>query len=215
MAVAEQPLRALARSGAAAGMRSLVRKLHAYAGLLSFTVLLIYGIAGLTVTFHAGPGEHPNEQPVRFVNFDPPAGATDEQLASLAYEKLRPMLFGPLSPPNPEKDSHGRLRLAFWSINGTHEATLLAAEKRIRIESRRTGFWNYLNELHTATEVENAATLPLRLWAILNQFVMFTMLFLAASGIFLWLVSRPKFRPAMILLGAGTAAMVLVYVAMR
>lgn len=214
MQVAEQPQRARERSEAAAGMRSLMRKLHAYAGLLSFTVLLVYGVAGLTVTFHAGPGEHPRELPAKFMTFEPPAGASDEQIASLAYEKLKPTLFGPLSRPWPGKDSAARLRLGFWSVNGTHEVTYFAAERRLRIEARRTSFWNYLNALHTATGVEDAPTLPLRLWAILNQFVMFAMLFLAATGIYLWLASRPKFRPARILLVAGAAATIFVYVTM-
>ena len=215
MEVADRPLQAQARSGAAAGMRSLMRKLHAYAGLLSFAVLLVYGIAGLTVTFHAGPGEHPDEQPVRFMAFEPPASASAERIASLAYERLKPTLFGPLSAPWPDKDSAGRLRLGFWSVNGTHEVTYLATRKQLRIEARRTSFWNYLNALHTATGVKDAPTLPMRLWAILNQFVMFAMLFLAATGIYLWPASRPKFRPARILLVAGVAAMIFVYVTMR
>ena len=63
-------------------MKALIKKTHTYLGLLNFTVLLIFGIAGLMITFSRSPEERKRPQPeAQFREFKVPPNIDDETLA--------------------------------------------------------------------------------------------------------------------------------------
>ena len=188
-----------------------VRKIHMYAGLLSFTALLVYGIAGLAATFEAGSHTAPPE----FVAFNAPPGATDKQIAGQVYRLLAPPLASPVPAWAIRRDREANIRLDFYSPNGVRHVTVLEGEKRLRVEVERRVLWQYLNGLHTATDTAAGRDIRMRLWGAYNQFAIAALLLLAASGLYLWLASRPRFRAAQLTFAAGAGVFVLLYALTR
>src|SRR5664279_3380095 len=114
-------------------MRPLIKKIHTYAGLLSFTLLLIYGIAGLTASLGKGMEDSvPAPGPPRFESLALPPGADKQQISDRVYDHLKPALAERLSGAEVEADGDGNLRLDFWSVNSVKRVTVLAREGRLK-----------------------------------------------------------------------------------
>ncbi len=197
-------------------MRHWIRKIHMYAGLLSFTALLVYGIAGLTATFEDAPENRGRPQPaVRYLPFEARAGASDKEVADAVYRLVNPSLAAPVPAGALRRNEAAELRLNFYSPNGIVAVTFLEREKRLRVETRRNRLWRFLSNLHAGTAVRGERDARLRLWALYNQLAMAALLVLAVTGVWLWLQSRPRYRPAPWSLALGAGAFVLLYVLTR
>jgi hypothetical protein len=197
-------------------MRPLIKKIHTYAGLLSFTLLLVYGIAGLTATIRKGSeGSAPGFGPPRFENFALPPGADTQQISDLVYGHIKPALVERLPADMVETDGDGNPRLDFWSINGVERVTVLAREGRLRIERKPSDLADFLSALH-ATLTGYPTSFPLiRIWGEYNHFGLICLLFLALSGAYLWLSSRPRYAPARMLVSEGCVVFALIYMLLR
>jgi uncharacterized iron-regulated membrane protein len=197
-------------------MKNLIRKIHMYMGLLSFSVLLVYGIAGLTATFQRAPDQrrHPDPE-IRYETFKAPQGASDREVADLVYRQVSPPYAGPVPTWALRRDESNNLRLDFYSVNGVRRVAVLEKENRLRIEHQRSDIWHYLNGLHTTTPAWPPQHLPVLLWALYNELAIFTLLGMAASGMYLWAASRPKFRAAQVSLAAGAGVFVVLYILTR
>jgi hypothetical protein len=111
-----------------------IRKFHIYAGLLNFSVLIVFGVAGLAVTFDAPDifhaGNHPRAELQPFVF---PGSLSDKQIADLIAQKLKPAHAG---PPNAHRDPETQQLIAdFYSVNGLVRVTAL--EQTISFAFRR------------------------------------------------------------------------------
>lgn len=191
-----------------------VKKLHMYTGLLTFTHFVIYGVAGLVVTFLPAPEARvPSASEVREIPFDAPTGASDKAVADSVFRLLRP----PLSRPAPEwalrHDDAGRLLVNFHSPNGVRRVTV--EEGALRVVAERTGFGTFLNLLHATTGAYTADDWRLNAWAAYNRFAMWALIGMALSGLYLWLATRPRLRFALAAAVAGNAVFVLLYVLTR
>lgn len=196
-------------------MTPLIRKIHIYAGLLVFTYLIIYGVAGLVATAHRG-GERPKiPRSVRYVNFTAPPSSTDKQVADLVYHKLNL----PLTRPMPEwflrrtPDNH--LLLDFYNINGIYRVTILENEQRVRIEEIRNSGWLFLEDVHATTLGDREAPRLLRLWAWWNELAMWALLGFCLSGFYMWISSRPLFLWAWAALACGAASLAVLWSVFR
>src|SRR5690242_10074372 len=110
-------------------MTSLIQKLHMYIGLLNFSDLIVFGIAGLAATFHAGPERKPAWEAVRYENFThAPARATNR----LRTRCLNNFIFQPIPNWAIHRDA-GNLPLDFYSVNGVSKLTYLWREYRLRL----------------------------------------------------------------------------------
>jgi len=65
-------------------MLALVKKLHMYIGLLNFSNLIVFGIAGLAATFQGEGGMAAGA--TRYESFTRPPGTTDRQIADLVFD---------------------------------------------------------------------------------------------------------------------------------
>ena len=197
-------------------MRSLIKKIHTYAGLLSFTLLLVYGITGLTAALRKGAEDaSPGFGPPRFETFALPAGASKQQVSGLLYAHLKPALAEPLPGEAVESDENGNLTLDFWSINGVKRVTVLAREGRLKIEDKPNDLPDFLNALHATLTAYPTRFPLLRVWGEYNHFGLIALLFLGLSGVYLWLASRPRYAPARMLASEGAVVFALIYMSLR
>jgi hypothetical protein len=195
---------------------NLIKRLHIYAGLLSFTILLLFGIVGMTGAFLPAPAQR--QQPPfmgREVAFAIPQAAGDRELAEAVWKKVAPPRTGPPPEFAIRRDPSHNLVFQVFSPNGPIRITVLEKESRVRIETRRNRWWQYFGTLHETSIQSTIPDLPVRLWTWYNEFSIWTLIFLALSGIWLWLASRPGWRWGRMAFGLGTALFAVVWVTLR
>jgi hypothetical protein len=197
-------------------MMRLVKRLHTWAGLLTFVNLLVYGMAGLAATARTNPNNRTIGLTRRYeVAFTAPANATDRQLAELICDVLGLTLAKPVQGPAIQRDAANNLLLDLYHVNGHHRVTVLEKENRLQVEEFRAGVGRYADVLHMTTAVFRSGDRRMNVWAWYNEFAMWSLLGMTGSGLFLWLATRPRLLAAWISLGLGTAACGLVYVLVR
>ena len=132
-------------------MRNLILKLHIYAGLLTFTQIALYGVAGLVATFQQGAERPKVAHTIRHVPFTAGQSMTDKQVADEVYRTLEL----PLSRPMPawflRRTPENDLLLDFYNINGIWRVVVLERENRLRIEEIRNSLGLFLGDMHAIT----------------------------------------------------------------
>lgn len=186
-------------------MTRLIKKLHIYIGLLNFSNLIVFGIAGLAATFHSGPERKPASTTVRYENFTPAPGSTDPQVARQVFERFH----FPLTDPVPDwaihRDAEGNLPLEFYTVSSVHRVTYMPNQHRLRIEDMKASVWFFLDDVHTITSLQQTDW-RMRLWASYNNFAIWSLIGMALSGTYLWLASRPRYRIAQYSFAGGAFA---------
>ncbi len=196
-------------------MTALIRKIHIYAGLLVFSQLVIYGIAGLVATFERGAERPKTPASVEYVPFTVPPDSTDKQVADRVYRTLDL----PMSRPIPDwflrrtPDHH--LLLDFYNMNGIRRVVVLEDQGKLRVESIHNNNWLFLSDVHAATPADREAPRLVRLWAFWNEAGMWVLLGFCASGVWLWLSSRRGFFWAWGAFACGTAALAALWEVFR
>ncbi len=190
-----------------------IKRLHIYVGLLNSTILVVFSIVGLAVTFvPRRPAESLPAADVRYVPFEVPGDLDDLQLARRIQEALHLPLTRPPAKFNLRRGEDGLLRVRLPTPSKLHTVTVLETENRLRIETRPFDVWHYLVRLHTITPAGRLPDWRLRAWSWYVEFALWSLIFMAVTGIWLWLVSRPRLGWAHASFAAGTAAFVLVLV---
>lgn len=189
-------------------MRLLIRKVHMFTGLFSFTAFVVYGIAGLDSTL--GPAET-TRPTIEFFEFSPPKGVNDKAIASAVRELLKPPPPGPSHDSTIRRNAANDLRFTFYSPSAATHVVVLEKENRLRVERTRQPFWRFMNLLHAYTPTDRPIALSHRLWAWYNEAAMFSLVGMTLSGVYLWLASRPGWRPAQYAFSAGSAAFLALY----
>jgi hypothetical protein len=186
--------------------RDLIQKIHTYAGLLTFVNLMVFGIVGLSATLGSRPQDPVPE--VRSVPFVVEPNLTDRQVAERVCGLLRLSLATPIQSAVIQHDAANNLLLDFWHANGRHRVTVLESQGRLRVEVMRNSLWSYLGTLHATTAAFHSGDWRMQLWADYNEFAMWCFLVMLASGVALWLLSRPRHRWAQcsLVLGCGLFA---------
>ena len=194
----------------------LVKKVHMYLGLLVYVQFTIYGIAGLNATFEEPPAERePFPSSLSSIEYRLPADASDKEIADEIYALLDPPLAGPVPEWALARTSDGHLRVNFYSMNGPTRVTVLADEGRLEIERVRNSFARFLSNAHATTFREYTGDARLFLWATMNELGIWSLLFLALSGVYLWLASRPRLRLAVGSFAGGLAVFFLLWIVIR
>jgi hypothetical protein len=187
----------------------LVRKIHTYAGLLTFVNLAVYGIVGLSLTFlrqSARPAPV-----VSYRSFTVEPNLTDRQVAERVCAELNLSLATPVNSFAIQHDAANNLFLDFRHANGRHQVTVLEKEGRIRIEVSRNSLWHYLFTLHETTAAFHSGDWRMQLWADYNEFAMWSLLAMIVSGFTMFLASRARSRLAQVSLAAGCCAFAALY----
>jgi hypothetical protein len=183
--------------------RDLIQKLHTYAGLVTFVNLLVFGLVGLTATLGSRP--HDPAPEVRSEAFVVQPNLTDRQVAERVCGLLGLSLATPIQSAVIQHDAANNLLLDFYHANGRHRVTVLETEGRLRVEVIRNSLWSYLGTLHATTAACHSGDWRMQLWADYNEFAMWCFLAMLASGVALWLMSRPEYRWAQWSLALGCA----------
>ena len=187
-------------------MRNLVLKLHIYAGLLTFTQLALYGVAGLVATFQQGAERPKVAHTIRHLPFTAGPSMTDQQVADEVYRTLTL----PLSRPMPgwflRRTPDNDLLLDFYNINGIWRVVVLERENRLRIEEIRNSLGLFLGDMHAITTGDAEAPPLVRAWAFYNEFAMWCLLAFCTSGVYLWLTAQARSWWAWTSLASGTIA---------
>lgn len=193
-------------------MYTLIRRVHLYLGLLSASVLLIYGLEGLRATVAGPPEGRARPAPeVRFVDFAVPANLPDAEAARLIWSRAGVPLSAPPAPFAIRRDKENRLVVSFYTVNGPSHVTALEKEGKLRIEAARNSLMEYLGQLHATTLRNNSTDWRVRLWTWYNEFAAWTLLALAVSGVYLWLAARSSYRPAAAAAVLGLASFCALY----
>lgn len=179
----------------------LLRKLHTYAGLLTFVHLAVYGIVGVTIPFlRESRGAVPV---VRYQSFTVPPNLTDRQLAEQVCALLGLSLATPVNNAAIQHDASNHLLLDLWHANGRDQVTVLEQEGRLRIATTRNSLPLYLFALHETTAVFHSGDWRMQLWADYNEFAMWCLGWMILSGIAMFVLARWRSKLAQISLAAG------------
>jgi len=183
---------------------TLVRKLHTWAALATFVNLMVFGLVGMWAACEPRLAPAPPAE-VRYAPFAAAPNLTDRQVAEQVCARLRLSLATPIQSAVIQHDEANRLVLDFWHANGRHRVTVLEGEGRLRIEVTRNSLWRYLDTLHMTTGTFRSGDWRMRLWADYNEFAMWSLGAMLASGAALGLAARPRRPAAWVALAGGCA----------
>ena len=196
-------------------MRNLVLKLHIYAGLLTFSQLVLYGVAGLVATAQTAAERPKIPHTVRYVPFTVTPGATDQQVADSVYSTLHLPLTRPMPGWFLRRTAENDLLLDFYNINGIFRVIVLEREGRLRIEEIRNSAGLFLGDMHAITIGDAEAPRLMRVWAFYNEFAIWCLLAFCVSGVYLWLTAQARLWWAWASLATGMAGFAAMWMAFR
>lgn len=195
-------------------MLPTLRRLHIWTGLFAFTSLLVMAVAGLHSSLRPrGAGEPPLE--VRELPFRAAPNATDGEVAVELARRLRLPLPDPLPRGALRRDERHDLELRLDSQNGPYRLVVREASGTVLVEHRRNGLGEFLTLLHARTFAGTRGPLPIHLWALYVDLSIAALLFLLASGVWIWLATRPRLAWARALLAASVAVFAALWWAIR
>lgn len=174
-------------------LNGLIRKIHIYAGLLTFAQLVIYGVAGLVATTEASPESSHRPTSVKLISFQTPASATDKEVAGEVYRQLNSPLIPKPSSWSTQRTPDNHLQFEIYTVNGIYRVTVLEEKNQLRTEHIRSNHWQFINGIHTATLADVGAPELVKAWAAWNELGMWSLVLFCLSGLWLWLTSRPRF----------------------
>jgi len=192
---------------------TLLRKIHTYAGLLTFVNFMIYGLVGLSATWAGRPSRPPAQLLER--EFHVPPNMTDREIADQVCSLLHLSLARPIQDAVIQYDPANRLVLDFYHANGRHRVTVDEADGKLRIEVYRASLVRYLDTLHVTTAAFRSGDRRMQLWADYNEFAMWCLIGMTVSGAALWLISRPGHRWAQASFGLGCALFAALWILTR
>jgi hypothetical protein len=196
-------------------MYEWMKKIHMYAGLFAFMAFVVWGFAGVYAVFLPPPGGYqpPQVSEVREVPFEAPGQLDDKQLADLVFKSAGLTMAGGFY--NVHRDDSQNLAFLVFSANGQRDVTYLEDQKRIRVEIRDGGLGNFLSSMHTAHSRRGAPDRSARLWGWYNEFSTWAFLFMTLSGIYMWVVTRPRLPWARLSFGGATAVCLILWLLTR
>ena len=186
----------------------MIKRIHIYLGLLSFSHFIVYGIAGLTASSQRSLERPKVPMNARYEPFTATPNSTDKQVADAVYKQLQLPFTRPMPDWYLRRTPENDLLLDFVNINGIYRVTVLEKEQRVKIEEIRNSAWLFLEDIHAGTGRDPEEASLLRAWGYYNEFAMWSLLAMALTGVYLWLASRPTLRWAQVCLVMSTAALV-------
>jgi hypothetical protein len=193
-------------------MTELLKRLHLWIGLFNFTALIVFACTGIFVTLPRTAGPNPI---VRTLDYEAPAGFSDQEVADHLHATLALPLVGPIPEWAVHRNEQNLLVLEFNGPNGVHRATLLEDVGKVRIEHARSSLGEFLDTMHATALSHSSPDLRVRLWAIYVDLSIFSLMFMTATGVWLWLASRPKLWWARASFGAGAGLFLLLWFVTR
>jgi hypothetical protein len=186
-----------------------IRRIPTYLGLLNFSLLFVFGAAGLVMTCEAPDIFHAGQQPsVELRDFAAPPDASDREVGELVARMLSPAHAG---RPIVRRDAANQLVTEFYSVNGLVRATLLKGEHRIEVRTFRNSIWRFIDNAHATTIAEQTPDGAVRAWASYIEFSIWSLIAMSLSGLWLGLSRRWKYAGTPISLITGCIAFLALY----
>lgn len=196
------------------GFTLWVRRIHIYSGLLNFSMLMVFGLAGLVVTFKAPDIMHSGARPeTRTIDFTAPDSLSDNQ----AGEKIASAVG---RPPHAgehyiHRDDSNRLAVDWYTANGLVRAVYLEPEHRVEVQTWRNSIWRFFDNVHATTVADRSPDPVVRAWAWYIEVSIWSLIGMCLSGIWLGVASRWRFVWARIALAAGCAGFAIFFLLER
>jgi hypothetical protein len=188
----------------------MVRKLHIYLGLLNFSLLIVFGLAGLVVTAEAPDiFKQKNGPAVGTLDFTAPPDLSDRAVAELFLgHSIVPAGSG---PPVIRRDARNQLVVDFYSINGLTRITLLESEHKAQVQTYRNSIWRFFDNAHATTIGEQSNSPIVHAWAWYIELSIWSLALMALTGLWLGVTARWKWVWTRVSLATGIAAFVILY----
>jgi len=188
-----------------------LKRLHILVGLFNLTALCVFALTGITATF---PSDE-RRADARTVDYEAPRGLDDRQVADDFVSNQQLPLIMPVQGGTVHRNAENLVTFEFYSTNGPGTVTIMEPQRKARIEQARLSFGRFMTEAHAATSRESAPVLTMRLWAVYVDCSIFSLLFMATTGPWLWLASRSSLWWARALFAAGVGAFVVLWLFTR
>ena len=198
-------------------MNKLIKKVHIYSGLISFTALVIFGLIGIASTLLPHPSERPKpEATVQEIDLELPGNLDDRQLADYIQAKLNLPLTRPAPNWSLRRDRENNLRFRLPTPGFFHDVRVMESEKSVRITTQPYDNWQYMFHLHEMTPRPGQTDIRVQLWAYYGLFNVWGLIIMSLSGLYLWIsTKRLRLRWAQISFLAGTISFLLFYLELR
>lgn len=181
-----------------------------YTGLFNFSLLIIFGLAGLVVTFGAPDIMHSGTPPtMRSVSFTAPSSLSDPQLGRLIA--LRVGAPPHAGSPYIHRDSSNNLVVDYYSVDGLVRATLLENANRIQIQNYRNSFWRFLDNVHASTIADRSQDPAVRAWTWYIEIAIWSLIAMCITGIWLAVSTQWRSLYTRIAVGFGCAVVAFFY----
>jgi len=192
-----------------------VKKIHMYSGLLTFLAFVVWGVTGIHAVFLAPPGQYkpPPVSSVREIPYEAEGGLDDQQLSTAIYQAIKIPLAG--GRYNVHRDNQSNLAFNVFTINGGREVTFLEEKGIVRVAHRANGLLDYLSSMHTAYSRRHRLTPAAIAWGYFNEIATWAFLFMTFSGVYMWLVTRPRLLWAQLSFGAMAVLTAALWIAIR
>lgn len=185
----------------------VVKKVHMYLALLNFSILFVFGIAGLKASF-SRPGSSEPATPVLSVeSFTVPASVINDRDLVL---QIRERLGFAAGGMNSRRNAENHLEINYYTPNGPRRVTVMEKENELRISTRTENIWHFFDNLH-ATANRSPLDWRLKLWSYYNEMSVWSLIIMALTGVYLWLCTRPQYVWAQVSFAVGTVATLAVY----
>ncbi len=196
-------------------MYDWIKKIHMYAGLLTFTAFVVWGVTGIHAVFLPPPGGYlpPRISSERELPLRPPGNLDDNALAKHIFETAGIPLAG--GHYNVHRDDALNLAFFAYTPNGRRDFTYLEEQGIVRIAHRRNDLAGFLSVMHASHSRRGPRALPARLWGLYNELSTWAFLFMTISGMYMWFVTRPGLRWAQALTAAAISLAVVLWMLNR
>ncbi len=194
----------------------LLKKVHMYAGLFTFTALIVYGLSGLVdSSLPAWSERKAPPSTMETVPFESPGDLDDMELAELVYRELDLPLTGPPASYSISRDEGQNLVVRFYTPNGFRNVTVVEQSNQLEIERSHGEIGAFITGMHGATQRYAAPRFLTRAWGYYNEAGLWALGFMALSGFALWIGTRPGLRWAQVAFVFGNATFLAMYWLMR
>lgn len=196
-------------------LHSWIKKGHAYIGLLNLSIVLVWGVTGIyAMLAHNEEGSEPATSE-RTIPYRPPKEAPDQEIAKDIFDLVKPPLAGPLPVMSLEHDAHKNMLVKFYRPGVILDATVLEEQGLIRVEEHVGSLLRYVSDMHQVTIQPGQFAPILQLWSYYTELSIWSLLALVISGVLMWLLSRPRYRPAQLCFYAGVTLFFFLWLIVR
>ena len=192
-----------------------IKKLHTYAGLLSFSALFVWGFIGVYAVFMPAPGQFkpPEISETREVSLAAPGDLDDKALARYVFDNIDIPLRG--GHYNIRRDDDANLAFFVFTASGRRDVTYFEDQETVRIQVRQNTLPHFLSTMHTAHSRRGPKTQAAKMWGYYNEFSVWAFLFMIVSGLYMWLETRPGMIWAQATIGVATVGTAVLWFATR